>query len=105
MPKTAMLTVRVEPQLKSDAEAILGELGIPAGSAITMFYKQIVIHRGLPFAITLDPQPVPSLDRMTREEFDRELSSGEQARIEGRATPLKDALNQVRERAPARLSR
>ena len=99
MPKTAMLTARVEPRLKSDAEEILGELGISAGSAITMFDRQIVIHRGLPFAITLDPQPVPSLDRMTREDFDRELSIGEQARIEGRVTPLEDALAQVRERA------
>ena len=105
MPKTAMLTARVEPRLKTDAEEILGELGISAGSAITMFYRQIVIHRGLPFSVTLDPQPVPSLDRMTREDIDRELSMGERARIEGRVTPLEDALAQVRERAPARLSR
>ena len=99
MPKTAMLTARMEPGLKSDAEGILGELGISAGSAITMFYRQIVIHHGLPFAVTLDAPPVPSLGRMTRADFDREMAIGEKARSEGRVEPLEDALADIRAKA------
>jgi len=43
--KTANLYARIEPDVKNQAESILEELGIPASSAITMFYKQIILHR------------------------------------------------------------
>ena len=46
MAKTANLYARIEPELKQKAEEILSDIGIPASSAITMFYKQI-IHRSL----------------------------------------------------------
>ena len=49
MSKTAMLRARVDPSLKKEAEAVLDMLGLNATTAITMFYKQIVQHRGLPF--------------------------------------------------------
>ena len=40
--KSANVTVRVEPDVKEKAEAILSELGIPTSTAINMFYRQIV---------------------------------------------------------------
>ena len=49
MAKSANLYVRIEPELKEQAESILGALGIPASNAITMFYKQIVLQLGMPF--------------------------------------------------------
>ena len=39
----------IEPDVKEKAESILSTLGIPASSAINMFYKQIILQRGLPF--------------------------------------------------------
>ena len=61
--KTANLYARIEPELKEEAESILTALGIPASNAITMFYKQIVLHKGLPFVVTLS---VPEPMRVTR---------------------------------------
>lgn len=49
MAKSANLYARIEPEVKEQAEAILNALGIPASNAITIFYKQIIIHNGLPF--------------------------------------------------------
>ena len=48
MVKSANLYARIEPEVKEQAEAILNALGIPASNAITMFYKQIILQRGLP---------------------------------------------------------
>ncbi len=48
-----MIRARVEPGLKSRAEAMLQELGLTATSAITLFYRQIVQRRGLPFEVRL----------------------------------------------------
>ena len=44
MAKSANLNARIEPELKEQAEEILAALGIPASNAITMFYRQIIIH-------------------------------------------------------------
>ena len=44
MAKTANLYVRIEPDVKEQAETILSALGIPASNAITMFYKQIILR-------------------------------------------------------------
>ena len=49
MEKTDMIRARVEPKLKSDAETILETLGLTASDAIRVFYKQIVLCKGLPF--------------------------------------------------------
>ena len=51
--KTANVLARVEPEVKEQAENILGQLGIPASVAINMLYKQIIITQGLPFSLNL----------------------------------------------------
>ena len=61
MAKSANLYARIEPDIKEQAEAILSALGIPASNAITMFYKQIILQKGLPFEVKL---PVGQLDRL-----------------------------------------
>ena len=48
MAKSANLYARIEPDVKEQAESILSALGIPASNAINMFYKQIIMCRGLP---------------------------------------------------------
>ena len=47
--KSANVYARIEPDVKEQAEGILAALGIPASNAINMFYKQIILQRGLPF--------------------------------------------------------
>ena len=49
MRKTANLCVRIEPEIKKQAESILADLGIQPSQAINMFYKQIILNEGLPF--------------------------------------------------------
>ncbi len=53
MNKSAQIRARVEPEVKEEAEAVLEKLGLTATSAITMFYKQIIHHQGLPFPVAL----------------------------------------------------
>ena len=51
MPKTAVISARIDPELKRDAEDVFKELGLTATQAITLFYKQVELERGLPFAV------------------------------------------------------
>lgn len=53
MAKTATIRARVEPELKHHAEQCFSELGLTATEAITLFYKQVTLHGGLPFSVRM----------------------------------------------------
>lgn len=76
MAKSANLYARIEPEVKEQAEAILAALGVPASSAITMFYKQIILQRGLPFDVKLPSSMPADVSTLTAEEFHAELERG-----------------------------
>ena len=62
MARTEMIRVRVEPELKFRAEAVFSELGMSATEAITLFYTQVTLHRGLPFAVRVpDAETIEAL--------------------------------------------
>ena len=51
MSKTAMIRARIQPALKEDVENVFAELGLSTTQAITLFYQQVKLHRGLPFEV------------------------------------------------------
>lgn len=51
MTKTVTVQARMEPKLKEQADAILASLGMNATTAITLFYTQMVRHRGIPLEL------------------------------------------------------
>jgi DNA-damage-inducible protein J len=51
--KTSIINARIKPELKGDVEQILLKLGITTTQAITMFFEQIKINRGIPFPLQL----------------------------------------------------
>jgi len=51
--KTSIINARVKPELKGDVEKILSKLGISTTQAITMFFEQIRMTRGIPFSLQL----------------------------------------------------
>ena len=56
MPKTAVITARVEPEVKEEAEKVLSEIGLTMSQAVTLYLRQIVYQRGIPFELKL-PTP------------------------------------------------
>jgi DNA-damage-inducible protein J len=49
-------TLRIDDKLKHDCEVVLDDLGLSMAGAVTIFLKQVVKQRGIPFAITCDRQ-------------------------------------------------
>ena len=77
MEKTATLNLRVNPQLKSRAESVLSQLGIPMSTAIDMYLNQIALTGGIPFAVTLPKVPeAVNADVMTNDELKAKLLKG-----------------------------
>ncbi|MCD8118886.1 MAG: type II toxin-antitoxin system RelB/DinJ family antitoxin [Lachnospiraceae bacterium] len=74
--KSANLYARIEPEVKEQAEGILSALGIPASNAINMFYKQIILHRGLPFEVKLPSVRPVDVSTLTETQINAELEKG-----------------------------
>ena len=53
MGKTATVRARIEPDLKDKAERIFHQLGLTTTQAITLFYKQVELKKGLPFDVAI----------------------------------------------------
>jgi DNA-damage-inducible protein J len=53
MSKTATIRTRIEPNLKSDVEDILAQLGLNASETVQLLYRQIKLQRGLPFDVRI----------------------------------------------------
>lgn len=73
--KTEIANSRMKLNIKQQAESILDRLGIPHSVAIDMYYRQIVAHNGIPFALTL-PSTVPARDEMSVAEFNHMMATG-----------------------------
>ena len=53
MSKTANIRARVEPELKTEVENILSDLGLTVSETVHLLYRQIKLQRGLPFDVRI----------------------------------------------------
>jgi DNA-damage-inducible protein J len=53
MGKTSSVRARIEPELKGKAEHIFQQLGLTTTQAITLFYRQVELKKGLPFDVAI----------------------------------------------------
>ena len=53
MSKSATVRARVEPKLKQEAEKVFQNLGLSATQAVTLFYRQVAMRKGLPFDVVI----------------------------------------------------
>lgn len=51
--KIATVNVRIQENIKVEAEAILNKLGLTRETAIDLFYRQIIMHNVIPFPLEI----------------------------------------------------
>jgi DNA-damage-inducible protein J len=51
--KTRMIHARIDPQLHESAARVFSRIGISTTEAIRLFLKQVELHKGLPFPVTI----------------------------------------------------
>jgi addiction module RelB/DinJ family antitoxin len=87
---------RVEPEIKEQAEQVLGQLGIPMSNAIGLFLRQIIMQRGIPFDMKLTPVRKPiAIGAMSATELNTELEKGYADAIGGRLHDLNDVVAEM----------
>ena len=53
LAKTTTARARIRPDIKNEAESIIRELGLSVSKAFELFYRQIIMNRGLPFDLRI----------------------------------------------------
>ena len=96
MAKTSNLYARIEPDVKEQAETILTALGIPVSNAINMFYKQIILQRGIPFEMKLPTNRVLDMGQLTSDELNAELEKVYADIAAGRTKPASEVFDSIR---------
>lgn len=78
MPNTAILSVRIDPELKAQAENLFNDFGMTLTTAITVYFRQAVRENRIPFEIRRD-QP----NRETAAAMRAALGISQDPRIKG----------------------
>jgi len=92
--RSANVMVRVEPEIKEQAEKIMEQLGLSASTAINMFYRQMIAEQALPFK----PQTrahMKSLNEMTKQEFDERMAIGYSQAVNGEGRPANEVFDDL----------
>jgi DNA-damage-inducible protein J len=87
--RTANIFVRVEPEIKEQAEKVLEQLGIPMSNAISLFLHQVILQRGIPFDIKLPKSKPLSVEELDEERFNAEIEKGITDLENGKVVPAK----------------
>ncbi len=90
MSKTANIFARVEPEVKEGAEAILDSLGISMSNAVSMFLRQVIIQKGIPFEVRLNVKKPLCMGGLTEEQLAAELEKGMEDIREGRVYSIEE---------------
>ncbi len=77
MEKTVTMNLRINPDVKNDAEQVLRQLGIPMSTAVDMFLRQVSMQGGIPFPLTVPKAPAAlDADAMSADELRAAIAQG-----------------------------
>lgn len=102
--KSANVAARVEPDIKERAEGIMSRLGIPASTAINMFYRQVIYCNGMPFRPALPGQSLLAQDDMTKGEFDARMAIGLSQAKTDQSSPTGEVFDRLRAEVGAQVN-
>ena len=70
---TSPTQIRIDSNVKTEANELFKELGIDMSSAVNIFLRQCVLHRGLPFKVEV---PKFNAETLAAMEEARDIMSG-----------------------------
>jgi DNA-damage-inducible protein J len=96
MAKSSNLYVRIEPDVKEQAEKVFDGLGISMSNAVGLFLKQVVINQAIPFELKLAPVKIKSVGSLTEAEFNAEIEKGYADYLASKGRPVKEVFSDIR---------
>lgn len=92
--KSANVSVRIQPEIKQQAEAVLDKIGIPVSVLIETLYRQIIYTGGVPYPLTAPK--INTQDSMTKQEFDDMMEKGYSQAKDGESVDMDEAFSALK---------
>ena len=85
------LTIRVNSEVKREAQKIFSDLGLDTTTAFNIFLRQVIVCRGLPFEVRLPAHKPVDVTTLSEEAFQEVLERGYADMEDGRVQNVKNA--------------
>ena len=85
------LTIRVNSEVKREAQKIFSDLGLDTTTAFNIFLRQVIVCRGLPFEVRLPAHKPVDVTTLSEEAFHEVLERGYADMEDGRVQNVKNA--------------
>ena len=68
----ATVNVRIDDSVKADAQKVLDDIGLSMSNAISIYFKQIALHKAIPFKLSAEMalEPTEELQALLAEVSD-----------------------------------
>jgi DNA-damage-inducible protein J len=76
--KTATARALLDPKVKEEAEEILKKLGLSVSKSFELFYRQVIVQRGLPFELHIPNEKTMKAIEDSREGKGQRFSSAQE---------------------------
>ena len=96
MGKTSNIYVRVEPNIKEQAEIVLEQLGIPMSNAVSIFLRQVVMQNGLPFEVKIHGSRPIAIADTSEAQFNMEMLKAQNDFEKGKTYSLEEVENELK---------
>lgn len=80
MGKTSNLSIRIDPDLKKQADELFANFGMNVSEAVNIFLHQSLIQGGLPFKVKLQKKSVPNAETLAAMKESMRLASDPNAK-------------------------
>ena len=85
------ITIRTEKEIKDKVKSLYKELGMDLTTAVNVFFRQSLLHNGIPFEVTLDTPNAVTLAAM--EEGDKMINDPDAPRYTSVEALFDDLMN------------
>ena len=97
MEKSTTLNLRINPEVKENAENVLSQLGVSMSNAVNMFLNQVILTESIPFLIALPQAPSKvNMDKMSQEELNTKLERSLNDALSEQTLDAKEALKEFK---------
>ncbi|GHU72285.1 XRE family transcriptional regulator [Clostridia bacterium] len=93
--RSSSVYVRVEPEIKAQAECVLDQLGLPMSNAIALFLRQVILQQGMPFSVVLPRKKPLVFEDLTEAQFNTEIEKGLDDYRQGRIMPAEEVTKRL----------
>jgi len=95
---TVSAQIRLDPEVKAQSMALFQSLGLDLSTAVNVFLRQCLIHRGLPFHVKANEPPRPlHLSELSDTELEEEIEKGLADLTDGRVRSAEEVFASIME--------